>query len=99
MDAIVPPSLGDVPAGLREDLRSLQTLGDNALWAVARSRLASTQRARLEVLMARHSAGTLTEAEEEELARLGEETDRLILLKAHSISSKWFIKQHSSVPG
>ena len=63
MDAIVPPSLGDVPADLREDLRSLQTLGDDALWAVAHSRLTPIQQARLEVLLARHSAGALTEAE------------------------------------
>lgn len=84
MDAIVPPSLDDVPADLRDDLRGLQLLDDDALWAVARSRLASTQQVRLEVLLARHSAGVLTEAEEEELARLGEETDRLTLRKAQA---------------
>lgn len=56
-----PPSLDDVPAGLREDLRSLQALNNDALWAVARSRLASTQRARLEVLMTRHIVSLATE--------------------------------------
>ena len=61
MDAIVPPSLDDVPANWREDLRNLQLLDDDALWAVARSRLASTQRARLEVLMTRHIVSLATE--------------------------------------
>jgi len=52
VDAIVPPSLDDVPADLREALRNQQTLDDDALWAIARSRLTSTEQARLEVLLA-----------------------------------------------
>jgi len=80
----LPPSLDDVPADLREDLRVLQTLGDEALWAIARGKLAPAKQARLETLLARNSAGVLTEAEREDLARLGEETDRLNLHKAQA---------------
>ncbi len=80
----LPPSVDDVPAELREDLLTLQTLDDDALWAVARSKLSSVQQTRLEALLARNSAGLLTEAERKELARLGKETDRLTLRKAHA---------------
>jgi len=80
----LPPSLDDVPADLRKDLLILQTLDDDALWAVARGKLPPAQQARLEVLLARNSVGLLTEAEQEELTRLGEETDRLNLRKAHA---------------
>lgn len=80
----LPPLLDDVPTDLREDLRTLQILDDDALWAVARSKLAPAQQARLEVLLARNSAGVLIRAEKEELAQLGEETDRLTLRKAQA---------------
>ena len=80
----LPPSLDDVPANLRNDLLILQTLDDATLWAVARGKLPPAQQMRLEALLARNSASLLTEAEQEELARLGEETDRLTLRKAHA---------------
>lgn len=80
----LPPSLDDVPADLRESLRVLQTLDGEALWAVARSKLFPAKQARLKTLLARNSAGVLTRAEREELARLGEETDRLNLRKAQA---------------
>jgi hypothetical protein len=80
----LPPSLDDVPAEVREDLRALHTLDNDALWAIARSKLAPAQQAQLEALLARNSAGILTEAEREALERLGEETDRLTLRKAQA---------------
>jgi hypothetical protein len=80
----LPPSLDDVPTDLRQDLQVLQTLGDDALWAIARGKLPAAQQTRLEALLARNSAGLLTKAEQEELARLGEETDQLTLRKAHA---------------
>lgn len=79
-----PPLLDDVPDDLREDLRALQTLDDDALWNVARGKLDAAQQARLETLLARNSAGVLTEVEQEELVHLGDETDRLNLLKAQA---------------
>jgi len=82
----VPPSLDDVPVDLRENLRALQGLGDDSLWAIARSRLATPQQERLETLLARSSAKTLTEVEQEELNRSGEETDRLNLRKAQAFA-------------
>jgi hypothetical protein len=76
--------LDDVPVGLRDELRTLQTLDDDALWAVARGRLDPAKQARLKVLLARNSADALTEAEQEELTRLGDETDQLNLRKAQA---------------
>jgi hypothetical protein len=73
-----------VSADLREELRALQTLDDDALWAIARSKLPPAQQAHLEVLLARSSAGVLTEAEREELIRMGKEADRLNLRKAQA---------------
>ena len=80
----LPPSVDDMPAELREDLRTLQTLDDDALWAVARSKLDPAQQAQLEALLTRNSAGTLTEVEREKLTRLGEKTDQLTLRKAQA---------------
>jgi hypothetical protein len=82
----LPPSLDDVPVDLRENLRALQGLDDESLWAIARGRLTSLQQERLETLLARSSAGTLTKAEQEELNRSGEETDRLNLRKAQAFA-------------
>ena len=80
----LPPSLDDVPTNLRNDLLILQALDDDILWAVARGKLPPARQKRLGALLARNSAGLLTKAEQEELARLGEETDRLTLRKAHA---------------
>jgi hypothetical protein len=80
----LPPSLDDVPVDLRENLRGLQSLDDDDLWAIARSKLTLPQQKRLEALLARTSTGTPTEAEQEELRHLGEETDRLNLRKAQA---------------
>ena len=80
----LPPSVDDMPAELREDLRTLQTLDDDALWAVARSKLDPAQQAQLEALLTRNSAGTLTEVEREKLTCLGEKTDQLTLRKAQA---------------
>jgi len=80
----LPPSLDDVPADLRKSLLVLQTLNADALWAVARSKLPPVQQTRLEALLTRNSAGLLTEAEQDELVHLGEETDQLTLRKAHA---------------
>jgi len=80
----LPPSLDDVPADLRKSLLVLQTLNADALWAVARSKLPPVQQTRLEALLTRNSAGLLTEAEQDELVHLGEETDHLTLRKAHA---------------
>ena len=74
----------NVPVDLREELRALQTLDDDALWVIARSKLPPAEQAHLEVLLARSSAGMLTEAEREELIHLGKETDRLNLRKAQA---------------
>jgi len=80
----LPPSLDDAPTDLIGDLHALQTLSDDDLWAVARTKLPRNQQMRLGVLLARNRAGLLTEAEQAELARMGEETDRLTLRKAHA---------------
>jgi hypothetical protein len=82
----LPPSLDDVPVDLRDSLRALQSLDDDDLWAVARGRLESQQQERLETLLAHSSAGTLTDAETEELDRSGEETDRLNPRKARAFA-------------
>ena len=56
-----------MPADLRKSLLILQTLNDGALWAIARSKLPPVQQTRLEALLARNSAGLLTETEQDEL--------------------------------
>lgn len=80
----LPPSLDDLPTGIRKELRALQTLDDDALWAVARSELPPAQQTHLKVLLAHNSAGALADSEQENLHRMGEEIDRLNLRKAQA---------------
>lgn len=77
-----PPSLATVPDRIRPELRALKTLGDTELWQIAESRVALETQDRLEWLLAKNQAGTLTETEKQELDQLSEEAERLTVKKA-----------------
>lgn len=77
------PSLEKVPAEYRAELESMETLGDDKLWKVAESEMPTERQRRLARLLLKTN-GKLTEREQETLARLRNETDRLTLRKSYA---------------
>jgi len=86
----LPPSVDDLPPELRGELASLQDLSDKALWAIAREPLPSDQWHRHEHLLGKNQAGTLTNAEREEMAHLRVTTDRFVFRRSYALALlKW----------
>jgi len=86
----VPPLAGDLPSPLREEVKALENLDDEALWRVAQSQLPPARQRLYTRLLAKNSAGTITAHEGETLHALGEEARRLTLKKAHAyMLLKW----------
>jgi len=86
----LPPLLEDVPANERAELRALLDLGDDDLWAVARSSIDPKRWQRHQRLLRRNAVGTLSEREQAELARLRAETDHQVLRKSFALALlKW----------
>lgn len=79
-----PPNWEEAPAEFQADLASLDRLNDEALWQVARSRRTEVEMVRYQELLDKNAAGTLTEAERNELTGLRTEADRFVLRKAQA---------------
>lgn len=85
-----PPDWDDVPEEYQPDLAALERLEDEALWQVARSRMSPAEMVRYDELLTQNQAHTLAEAEQLELLRLRQETERFMLRKAHAAAIlKW----------
>ncbi len=80
----VPPLAAELPSPLREELRLLEALDDDALWRVVRSQLPSARQRLYSRLLTKQSRGTITAREQETLHTLGEEGRLLTLKKAHA---------------
>jgi hypothetical protein len=90
LEEAAPPLADDAPLSVQEALQHLESLDDEALWAVAKSKLPPNQQRRYTRLLNKNSQGTLKPEEQETLATLGEEARRLTLLKAHAFMLlKW----------
>lgn len=68
----------------RAELNALGFLSDDALWTIVREQMPADRQARLQQLMMRNSAGTISSEEHEELARLVDQGQRLTLRKARA---------------
>lgn len=79
-----PPNWEEAPAEFQADLASLDRLNDEALWQIARSRRTEADMVQHQKLLDKNAAGTLTEAERNELTRLRTEADRFMLRKGHA---------------
>jgi hypothetical protein len=77
------PSLEKVPVEYRAELESMETFGDDKLWKVAESEMPTERQRRLARLILKTN-GKLTEREQETLARLRNEADRLTLRKSYA---------------
>jgi hypothetical protein len=78
------PSLEKVPAEYRAELETMEDLGDEELWRILRSRLASAKQRRLEALLDKSQRATLTDSENESLIALRKDGDRLVLRRSYA---------------
>ena len=69
-----------MPQGIQQELDVLESLTDDVLWAVARTKMAASKQRRWKRLLDKNRQGTLTEPEQRELEQLTAEGDRLTLL-------------------
>ena len=90
LNANVPPLPDDLPDEMQRDLVTLETLDDQALWQAARGTASPQQQAQHRLLLEKNRSDTLTPAEQESLARLRQDADRLMLRKAYAyVLLKW----------
>jgi hypothetical protein len=86
----IPPSLDDVPADMRGDLRQLLKLNDDDLWAVASASIDAKQWRRHQRLLRKNTTGVLSEREQRELENLRGATDRQVMRRSFAVALlKW----------
>ncbi|HXH13077.1 MAG TPA: hypothetical protein VNP04_25310 [Alphaproteobacteria bacterium] len=78
------PSLAGLPPPVVENLTAVESLDDQALWAVMLETVPHDLQRRLHDLLARHQEGTLTDAEREQLAIMQQQADLVMLRKARA---------------
>lgn len=82
-----PPAVEeDLPLKLRQELKAMEALSDEALWAIGRSTMNQDKVALYDTLLERNQEGSLTLEGRELLAALREEADFLMIRKAHSFA-------------
>ncbi|MDZ7362407.1 MAG: hypothetical protein ONB46_17045 [candidate division KSB1 bacterium] len=80
----LPPLLDMIPVRYRDDLRRMEKLSDDELWAIARSRVDEKSQRRHQRLLKKNSAGTLTQDERKALTELRLSADGVMLRKAYA---------------
>jgi Ribbon-helix-helix protein, copG family len=90
LEAGVPPLPENLPPQMRDDLMTLESLSDDALWQVAQSQLSAGESQRQSELLEMNSSGSISEQDRQALADLRNEADRLMLRKAYAlVLLKW----------
>jgi hypothetical protein len=90
IDQNIPLLLDDLPTEMRQQLAPLETLSDEALWAVARSHTDSQKHERYVELLHQERADGLTADEAAEFERLYQATNVRMLRKAYAcLLLKW----------
>ena len=80
----LPPALADAPLELELDLADLQHMSPASLRSVMLAQVAPDDEVRHLELLERNGTGELTPAERDELGRLRQAADRLMLRKAYA---------------
>jgi hypothetical protein len=80
----LPPSVTSLPAEMQRELLGLQTAPIKKLKQIAFRQLSPAQQERHLALLEKNSAGTISPAEQEELATLRLAADRLMIQKAYA---------------
>ena len=84
LDAHLPPLLEDMPEPIREDLKTLENLDDEALLEVAQGVWSQEQHERYSELVERDREGALTSSEQDRLEELYQNANRHMLRKAYA---------------
>ena len=84
MQSLPPEVEKDLPPHSQAELESMAQLSDEVLWQIAQSTMNQDKVALYDVLLERHKACELTLIGREWLTQLREETERLMLRKAHA---------------
>ncbi len=93
----LPPAIDDLPSELRHELLTLQTMTDQALWAITKAELPPLQWSRHQVLLKKKQAGMLKAEEEAELTGLRNAVDRFVMRRSYAMALlKW--RGHSLAP-
>jgi len=75
---------------LRAEISELELLDDPALWSAAEAKMPPSDSKRMEELHRRQRLTGLSEAEAQELSRLEQQFERVILVRSHSA---WLLEQ------
>lgn len=90
LDANVPMLPENLPAGVRDDLRTLESLDDEQLWEIARSELDPAAQAEYAELRAKNSQNELAGGDKAHMEVFYLEANRLMLRKAYAFALlKW----------
>ena len=90
IEAVMPPSVDDLPLSYRQEFLAMESLSDGELLKSAESVMSPTQQRRYSLLLRKNQKGVLTEKEREQLAQLGAEARKLTLCKSHAYALlKW----------
>jgi len=93
----LPPAVDDLPSELRHELLTLQTMTDQALWAITKAELPPLQWSRHQVLLKKKQAGMLNPVEESELTVLRDTVDHFVMRRSYAMALlKW--RGHSLAP-
>ncbi|MCE7989411.1 MAG: hypothetical protein DYG89_50305 [Caldilinea sp. CFX5] len=80
-----PPEVeSDLPIALQIELKAMESLSDSALWAIAESTMNPDKVALYDILLDRLHEGTLTAEGQSLLTQLRDESDCLMVRKAHA---------------
>ncbi len=82
--SVPPPVEDDLPIALQIELKAMEALSDEALWAIAQSRMNEDKVALYDLLLERRQIGDLTTEGQELLDALRNEADFLMVRKAHA---------------
>jgi len=82
----LPPLEDDLPPALKEELAALASLSDSVLWQIAKSVMNTDEVALYDLLLERLKKGTLTVQGQTYLATLRQQSDELMLRKAHAFA-------------
>ncbi len=80
------PQLPDIPADVANDLAAMAVYSDTALWSAAETKLSPEQQRRLSQLSEDGETRLLSDAEAEELGRLIDTYDRVVLRRAKALA-------------
>ncbi len=80
----LPPSVANAPREMQLELLSLQSLSVGELRRVASGQVPAKQQRHHEALLEKNALGTITSEENDELARLRQKADQIMLRKAYA---------------